>query len=992
SRSRSRFAGGGGSGRPGAVCHAGAPAATPSPRRRGLPDPPMSQPGTSCTPDADPCGADRIASRSQGRSPLLASESSARKLKALAATAAGYVFELGSGQQDGDSADAGGDIDIRDATVTPGMPKQVSQIWPEEHERVDRLALLSPLVMTESNGFRKAWECVLSILLVYVGIVFPYKVSFVQMRLHAPGDCEAITESTREDSIDTFVLFFFWIDLFLNFVFTYRGEDNIEIAAPSRIIRHYLRGYFGINLLACLPEEIFTPLIEATGIDPGGCSYGGSANIVVRLARLERVTRLARLARLLQIVKIVAFVQKSAVVQLLKVLRSFRLLNWLICLGWIVHLLACGWYLVAALHENHLETWPNRRIISIDGATLLSEAPHILWATSVYFILTVFTTVGFGDMYPVKVGEIIYVVFVMMIGAVLHSIIIGEVITIVSEVDEDTRWKRSRMGLLEAYSSHTQLDRDTVSRLTRWVDGLPSGRSTFDPEDMRRLFTSGIMPRSLLGELPDRLFDGQLARNKFMTTCAISCTSGITPPRFPLFMSTVLCQRSYKAGETVYELHDHAFNIFLVRSGTFAYVCEVTGAGAVDAAKEPGNPAEINVARQASPTMGIKFVTATMGMRMGRTASEKPCMDSNAASQSRTSLKSQFSATSGLEYHLVADGGTLAVVNPGENRRSYSSPNAGASACSALGQGRGAWSLDSSKAREWLQINLGSVRSACGVVVQGHPKRDEWVTRLKVYTSYGGVEGWQEVPLAQAGPEPAAHRDDKVEFQFQVPVATQFVRIEPQEWHGRASLRAAVHVLKQRLHPYELVGRSAYFGEDLLLGPNRTATVRCEQGGCVLLLHKQDLCAAAGAAGAGLLAEFPQFRRVLRAECLRLQARRRRALQHVRTGHMYVSFAAVALQEAWRARRRRLGGGGAAEAEPPAAAPGGRGRGPPQEEPAAATRLDGGMGDGQADRLIADLGALRADVGRQFGAVSAALERLEKLVVALPPQGGAAPS
>ncbi|CAK0795523.1 unnamed protein product [Prorocentrum cordatum] len=859
----------------------------------------------------------------------------------------------------------------------PGMPNQISQIDSEEQEQFDRLAFISPLIMTESNWFRKVWECVLLLQLLYIGIVFPYKITFIEFRLHAPGDCELSARSTREESFDVFITIFFWIDLFLNFVLTYRGKDNVEIVAPSRIARHYLRGYFGINLLACLPNEVFTPLIEAMDIDPGGCSFEGTTNSAVRLARLQRVTRLARLARLLRIVKILSFLQKSAVIQLLKVLRSLRLLNWITCLGWVVHLLACGWYLVAALHENHLETWPNRRSVSIDESTLFSASSPVQWVHSMYFILTVFTTVGFGDMYPVTVGEILYVVFVMMIGAVVHSIIISEVINLVSEVDEDTRWKRNKMSLLEAYSSHTQLDRDTVSRLTSWVDALPSGRSTFDPEDMRRLLTSGVMPRSLIGDLPDRLFDGQLARNKFMTTCAISCTGGIMPPRFPLLMSTVLCQRPYKAGELVYELHDHAFNLFLVMSGTFAYVCEVTGAGAVDAAKEPEHFVESNSAFKAGGKgSGIKLPG------MAWTPSEKHSAESIAGTHATASR-------SGLEYHQAADGGRLAVINPWENMRSYSSPCARGSVYSALGQSRGAWTPDSSKAREWLQINLGSVKGACGVVVQGHPKRDEWVTRLKVYASYGGVEGWQEVPLVQAVPGPATHHDDKVEFQFREPVATQFIRIEPQECYGRASLRAAVHVLQQRLHPYKVIGKNAYFGEDIITGSIRTATVRCEKDGHVMLLHKQDLGTSGDAQGARLLAEFPQFRRVLRAECLRLQARRKHRLQHVRTGHQYESYAASALQEAWRARERQRSGGGPAEAQPPAATPGERGRGAPQKGPAAAKCLEGGGGDHKARQLVADIEALRADVERNFGAVNATLERLERLVVALPQQGGA---
>merc|ERR1719343_89147 len=199
-----------------------------------------------------------------------------------------------------------------------------------------------------------------------------------------------------------------------------------------------------------------------------------------------------------------------------------------------------------------------------------------------YFILTVFTTVGFGDMSAFTIGEIVYVAFVMMVGAIVHSIIISEMINLISEVDEDTKWRRTQVSLLEAYSSHAGLDTLTRERLTGWVNSLPSGRSTFDPEEMRKLLTSGRMPRKLLGEMPDRLFEGKLQRNKLMKSCEFSCLGGAMPPRFSLLLSTVLHMRSFKAKDVVFELHDHAFNIFLVIAGTFAYVGEATDSGGFD--------------------------------------------------------------------------------------------------------------------------------------------------------------------------------------------------------------------------------------------------------------------------------------------------------------------------------------------------------------------------------------------------------------------------
>lgn len=47
--------------------------------------------------------------------------------------------------------------------------------------------------------------------------------------------------------------------------------------------------------------------------------------------------------------------------------------------------------------------------------------PQVQWLHSFYFVLTVFTTVGFGDMSAFTEAEIGYVCFTMLLGAIVNS-------------------------------------------------------------------------------------------------------------------------------------------------------------------------------------------------------------------------------------------------------------------------------------------------------------------------------------------------------------------------------------------------------------------------------------------------------------------------------------------------------------------------------------------------------------------------------------------
>merc|ERR1719204_444625 len=133
-----------------------------------------------------------------------------------------------------------------------------------------------------------------------------------------------------------------------------------------------------------------------------------------------------------------------------------------------------------------------------------------------YFILTVFTTVGFGDMSAMTSGEIIYVCFIMAVGAVVHSIIISEVINVVTSIDNTNFFVKKQADLVEAFAAHTELEDSHLERLRRWVSSNAKYwvAHKYDKAEMRDLITSKLMPRELLGDMPAALFEGRLIGNR----------------------------------------------------------------------------------------------------------------------------------------------------------------------------------------------------------------------------------------------------------------------------------------------------------------------------------------------------------------------------------------------------------------------------------------------------------------------------------------------
>ena len=81
---------------------------------------------------------------------------------------------------------------------------------------------------------------------------------------------------------------------------------------------------------------------------------------------------------------------------------------------------------------------------------------------SCYFALTTLSTVGYGDLYPISTNEMIAGIFVMLLGIVFFSHIMGSFIEIISNYDK-------RMGSVDR---GTELH-NWMTLLTRFTNNKP---------------------------------------------------------------------------------------------------------------------------------------------------------------------------------------------------------------------------------------------------------------------------------------------------------------------------------------------------------------------------------------------------------------------------------------------------------------------------------------------------------------------------------------
>lgn len=428
----------------------------------------------------------------------------------------------------------------------------------------------SALVIRSDNPWRSAWNICLAILLGYTGIVFPYVLCFIDFNVNA------VEKAEGWKVVEIVVDMFFGIDLIINFFFTYEDRRGQEVDDLYLIVKNYLCTYFTLNLVACIPGGAVEAVVDLFTQSSSG---GASINKATRIMRLQRMSRLARLVRLTRLVKMVSFFRDNPIWRQAQNLRGVRIVNFVFGLLWAVHLLACGWYLVAALHNNIEETWLERRL-DARGDPLSVKPASEQWFHSMYFVLTVFTTVGFGDMSAHTVGEMGYVCVTMLLGAVVHSIIMSEVINVVTSIDQVEQMINQQKELVMTYAGHAGLDESSSKQLADWVTGEQGHTGEYDREAMRSLLSSGKLPRNLTECLPAKLYKGRLVKNRFLTTC-LSHTWHV-PPRLPLLLSASVSLRHFFAEEIVYQVNDHPFSAFIILDGVFAHIARPSPQGGIN--------------------------------------------------------------------------------------------------------------------------------------------------------------------------------------------------------------------------------------------------------------------------------------------------------------------------------------------------------------------------------------------------------------------------
>ncbi|XP_049449912.1 potassium voltage-gated channel subfamily H member 8 [Epinephelus fuscoguttatus] len=327
----------------------------------------------------------------------------------------------------------------------------------------------SRFILLHYGTFKAGWDWLILLATFYVAVTVPYNVCFTVVGGRDEGSSTAPRSPPSVSDILVEILFI--LDILLNFRTTFVSTSGQVVYDARSICVHYVTTWLFVDLIAALPFDLL---------------YAFNVSVYFGVHLLKTV-RLLRLLRLLQ--KLERYSQYSAVVLTLLMSMFALLAHWMACvwyfigrkeiespgswdIGWLHELakrLGTPYFLptlttlvpttVSSLPANSSQwnvsgsevgnqgSWNSSQyygnmsggeaVLGMGtGSGVLGGGPSMRssYVTSLYFALSSLTSVGFGNVSANTDSEKIFSICTMLIGALMHAVVFGNVTAIIQRM------------------------------------------------------------------------------------------------------------------------------------------------------------------------------------------------------------------------------------------------------------------------------------------------------------------------------------------------------------------------------------------------------------------------------------------------------------------------------------------------------------------------------------------------------------------------------
>ncbi len=325
-------------------------------------------------------------------------------------------------------------------------------------------------IIGENSNLRTKWDFLILFLIFISVLLIPYQFAF-QHKISFTG------------SIVVYLIdLFFIVDIILNFNTSFRvaGKEILEFKETKK---KYLKTNFITDLVATIPFDILFllwPGYEIEGIS------------IVLWLRLLRLIRLKRLFIILNRWQYHNWINPGY-------LRITKFFSVIII---FIHFIACGWYLSSFFSGFHSKSWAV--LYGIEHSDVITQ-----YIRSLYWIVSIMTTMGYGDITPHLNYEYVFTIIVMIIGAFMYAFIIGNIASLINTLDVQKVTYRSKIDAIKLYLRYRGVPAEINERVRNYYEyrwehhrGLEEQTIFNDLPDPLRLEVMMQLTKGLIDKVP----------------------------------------------------------------------------------------------------------------------------------------------------------------------------------------------------------------------------------------------------------------------------------------------------------------------------------------------------------------------------------------------------------------------------------------------------------------------------------------------------------
>eukprot|EP00930_Biecheleria_cincta_P087049 TRINITY_DN76313_c0_g1_i1.p1 TRINITY_DN76313_c0_g1~~TRINITY_DN76313_c0_g1_i1.p1 ORF type:complete len:848 (-),score=113.82 TRINITY_DN76313_c0_g1_i1:148-2691(-) len=371
-----------------------------------------------------------------------------------------------------------------------------------------------------------------------------------------------LTASHTVSAVDWITAIFWSIDMAASCITGYQIGAHVETRLTS-VVKHYLLTWFLVDAAIVVSEWYGKIMSE---------SVGGLA--VVRAARVVRILRILRVFRLLRLYQTLAKLEDITSSAQLVILFSVARMS--AVLMYLVHVLACGWYLIGSTDyfPDSLADDSAKNTASVgcarqrlNGWVLVAEedgidARSLEWGYVASFRWTLAQLNGRTDQERRPIAEMIYTSITATITLLFMSIFVGRLTSRMLQLQQLVDKESGYLRVLKKYTETYELSWKTIYIARRHI----KDRWTSETENSTEATLLELLP---VQTQLDMLFEVRtpiLSTHRFFK---ILCTEFAQAVRDSLV--TAVCSETARRMESIFDKGAECSRLIFIESGTFIY-------------------------------------------------------------------------------------------------------------------------------------------------------------------------------------------------------------------------------------------------------------------------------------------------------------------------------------------------------------------------------------------------------------------------------------